>query len=247
MVDQAISPKTISNSEIEMKLNRAKLLTFCFLLPMMACTNSPQWSKITEYFPEKSIQAEHFAPLDSETYAKSAEFKSAKTLDDLYIQMLDATHRDYEQKADFRLSIDGKNAWALICRIGPGEASSHFETVLLPFDNEKGEYGPAILLAQRYQDCETNITESWIQDFDKNGTLDILTRNLEYAVPDPEGEYCQAGIAPKFKYEILEWKNGEFEKSSQNLDLNSFKMDAEPEMQKAFLSAGYANMLSKSH
>ncbi|MBL0020100.1 MAG: hypothetical protein IPP17_27640 [Bacteroidetes bacterium] len=70
---------------------------------------------------------------------------------------------------------------------------------------------------------------------------------LTYSVPDPEGEYCQEGEAPRYQIQRWQFKTNGFRAlPAWKLDPENYPMDAEPEIRKRFVDAGYGDMV-ESH
>ena len=221
------------------------MLNFAVMMTLgCPSTNSGPWDQWRQTFK----------PLDKGTHHFVAYEMHTPETDDARISrlpILPSNLQSHVPEVDFdsaravaRCPI-GTGPWhALIAMVGPGEASDHWRYILLPVDSSNGQVGEALTLAKTSGDCGLDILESWLQDLDNNGTMEVVSRTLSYAVPDPEGEYCQEGAKPEYETTLLKFNGGNFKETPpKKIDPKDYPLAAEKAMAEAFRSAGYEYML----
>jgi hypothetical protein len=139
----------------------------------------------------------------------------------------------------FDLTADGWEAW--VCLDGPGDASDQYGNLLITFLPEKEQFGEVLYLAYNYEECNTEITESWV--FDSNGKKEIVTKKLVYQLPS-ELDDCETATIPKIETTVFHFVNGKFEQGKTEAEANLHKkMSSISSMIQRYKEAGYESMI----
>lgn len=139
----------------------------------------------------------------------------------------------------FDLTADGWEAW--VCLHNPGDSQEHYGYYLIPVLPKKENFGEILYLTAYYQDCSTEIMESWV--FDLEGIKEIVTKELLYQLPGGQCDSEEATI-PTIETKVFHFVNGKFEEGQTEDPTNIHEnMSSIPSMIQRYKEEGYESMI----
>ncbi len=210
------------------------------------CAGPTRWELLQAQFPDSTGRVTHFVAIPSYEFEQSASYRSAARLDTDFEQQLEHYCCDTALAA-FRVDLDGKARWGLVCHMPPGEASSYWGLDLLIYDAEHDSFGAHAYLAYEGGECQQEVLESWLLDLDADEKLEIVSKILTYnlkpcdldgAEDDPfwmEYDLKAYEINPKGGLDQVPYINYP----------NMYAMDIDQRVREMYRHAGRADLLPK--
>ena len=221
------------------------LLMLALVLLSCTSTRNTKWQAWKEDFRVMPTEDSKFVGV---AYEKADFVTAYPRLDSAVIGEI-GINRVEVPRAVGRVRLGNSSWWALVALFGPGEASSHWQYYLLPVDSLSGKVGKAEWLTEVVQECEgyLDACESWLQDIDGDGNLELVRRCLSYGIPNSGAEYCAEGYPPTWQTEVMSFQKGAFAScASCHIDSTKFLISEEARMREAFIQGGHADMLPRS-
>ena len=184
--------------------------------------------------------------ISSWKFEKTARYRSASRLDPSFEERLHGYYADTALAA-YRVNLDGKAMWGLVCQVPPGEASSEWGMDLLVYDADRDSFGAYLPLAFEWGECEQRVMESWLLDLDADGKLEIVSKTLNYNLkPCDLGDQDDAPFWMEYDLKAYELnaKGGLDEQPYINYP-NMYDMDIDQRVREMYRHAGRADLLPK--
>jgi hypothetical protein len=215
----------------------ASLLIFAILLP--SCRNSDA-SRLSRSLVDSTFREIHFVCATREQMLAKGGLRDADILSPAVDARLKIGRSDPTRILfKFDLTAGGWEAW--VCLDNPGDSQEYYNYYLIPVLPQKEKFGEILYLTANYQDCSTEITESWV--FDTDGEKVIVTKELDYQLPGGLDD-CEEATFPTIRTTVFHFVNGKFEqgqaKSQPNIDK---KMSSVPLMIQRYKEEGYGSMI----
>jgi hypothetical protein len=216
----------------------ACLLIYTILLP--SCRNS-EVSRFSRSLVDSTFSEIHLVAKTEEQHRAEDWLRESDTLPRAVERRLKIGSYDQRRHVfyKFALTSDGWEAW--VCLDGPGDASDQYGKLLITFLPEKEQFGEVLYLAYNFEECNTEITESWV--FDTDGEKEIVTKELDYQLPSDLDD-CEEATFPKIRTTVFHFVNGKFEKGQTEAQANVHKkMSSLPLMIQRYKEEGYGSMI----
>lgn len=223
------------------------LFKFAIAIMLWSCASpiKSQWNEIQKLFPDSAFATVHLVGyLNPQAGNSDPYLQNLPVLDTTFKRLLNVEYQADDPRAVFRYPLNKDGWWALVCLVGPGEASYGWRYILLPYDSSGARFGDVIELASHLGDCKEVCAESWMEDINSDGLKEITTKYVEFGIPNPDAEYCAEGTSPKWTTIQWQFDNGAFRQTEPpSNDSTRYTMEADKEVSQRFKAAGYSSWL----